>query len=88
MKKPLLTYGLSKAGLKHISDVPNGLKCDCVCPNKECGKPLIARNRSSEHKEIHFAHAPGADCGKAYESAIHLLAKEVFKELMEIRTPN
>lgn len=87
-KKPLLTYGLSIHGLKHISEVPNGKKCGCVCPNIDCRKPLIARNRSSEFKEIHFAHAPGADCGSAYESALHLLAKEVFRELGEIRIPD
>ena len=81
-------YGLRNGQIISVEDLdPNsevGLKCNCICPS--CGDPLIARIRGTK-KEKHFAHKSGADCGKAYESALHRLAKQVIDEGVEISLP-
>jgi hypothetical protein len=86
MTEPLLTYGLSPDGLKSILDVSNGLACGCVCP--KCSVPLVARNNPSNRKVPHFAHSSDNNCIGAYETALHMLAKEVLLESKKIRTPN
>ena len=69
-----LTYACDSGGiLRYIDDVPNGNACGCVCP--ACGKPLMARNRG-EMRIHHFAHQTGAECEYAYETMLHLFAKE------------
>ncbi|MBK6819809.1 MAG: hypothetical protein IPG85_09590 [Bacteroidetes bacterium] len=83
MHEKLLTYGLKNSKLTHIDDVERGLKCNCSCPN--CQIALIARK--GKIKVHHFAHYRGADCGKAYETALHLLAKEIIKERKTIILP-
>jgi hypothetical protein len=40
--------------LIHISQVANGLKCNCVCPDPRCEGILVARQ--GEHNEWHFGH--------------------------------
>jgi len=86
MIEPLLTYGLTSEGLKHILDVPNGLACGCVCP--KCSCPLVARNNPSNKKAPHFAHSADNNCVGAYETALHLMAKEVLLESKKLRTPD
>lgn len=88
VNEKLLTYGLRENKLWHVLDVENGLACNCYCPNNECGVPLIAKNNETNVKMPHFAHNSGADCVEAYESALHILAKEVFANSKKIRTPN
>ena len=62
----------------HVNDVPNGLKCGCHCP--ECGGQLIARQGKSN--AWHFAHYDHKnDCPGAAETALHLAAKEILKDL-------
>lgn len=53
-------YGIKDGNLVHISDVPRGLACACVCV--DCGKPLLAR-KGNKRRE-HFAHAPTAAAAK------------------------
>lgn len=84
--QPLLTYGLRDKKLHHISEVANGLKCNCTCPG--CGHILIARNNPTNKKIAHFAHYKGMECNNAIESAIHLLAKEILEEKKKLRLPN
>lgn len=84
MHNKLLTYGLKDNKLTHIDDVENGIKCLCIC--SYCKEPLIARNNGKK-KQHHFAHSSGAECEKAYESALHLLAKEIFEERKSILLP-
>ncbi|MCM1314522.1 MAG: hypothetical protein NC244_04030 [Alistipes senegalensis] len=76
------TYALRNNELVYIEDVESGLSCNYVCP--ACKGKLIARkgNKNSHH----FAHQ-SADCGKGYETALHLLAKEILSEANEITTP-
>lgn len=81
-------YGLRDGQIISVEDLnPNsevGLKCNCFCPS--CGEPLNAKIRGKK-REKHFAHKSGADCGKAYESALHILAKQVIDEGVEISLP-
>lgn len=81
----LLNYGLCADELKHISEVENGLACNCVCPN--CKHPLIAKNNPTNKKVGHFAHHSGKECEGAIETALHLLAKSILVETKRLTTP-
>lgn len=81
----LLTYALNKEKvLVNIDDVAKGGACHCVCP--QCGNPLIAKNGGLK-REHHFAHFHGEICEDAYETTLHLLAKEVLLECGKIMLP-
>lgn len=87
MHGEMLTYGLKKNTtneLLHIDDVSNGKSCGCECPY--CHHDLIARN-GGKKKEHHFAHASGADCGKARMTALHILAQNVLKREKKVMLP-
>lgn len=80
----ILTYAFDKNNrLVHIDTVPNGLKCGCVCPC--CRQELIAKK--GEFREHHFAHK-GNTCAAYYETALHLLAKEIIKEEKAVMLPS
>lgn len=80
-----IPFGLKNNQLVHVDDVPNGLDCGCTCP--ECGAPLIARNGGKKVAH-HFAHASGPDCENAYETTIHLFAKDIIAKSKKIFIPN
>lgn len=85
-----LTYALDEGGaLVHVDDVAKGAKCACRCPH--CNAPLYAKNgrRWPEPgtRIHHFAHAQGHECEGAYESSLHLLAKEILQETGRIMLP-
>ncbi len=82
----LLTYALNtKDELVDIDSVPNGNMCDCFCPY--CKKPLNAKN-GGQIREHHFAHQNGKECKGAYESALHLLAKDIIEKEGGIMLPD
>ena len=57
-----------------------GIKCECVCPDPKCGRPLIARQ--GKIKIWHFAHAGGQggySCSGG-ETGLHKYAKQVLCE--------
>lgn len=83
--KQLLNYGLCAEELKHISEVENGLECNCVCPN--CKYPLVAKNNIKNKKVGHFAHHSGKECEGAIETALHLLAKAILFKTKKLTTP-
>lgn len=76
-----LTYALdspsSGGKLVNIDEVENGSACQCFCP--ACHEPLIAKN-NGEIREHHFAHKSGTECEHAYESMLHLYAKEAIQQ--------
>ena len=83
-----LRYALLKGtteGLHFVDEVPNGLKCNCVCSH--CGKDLIARNNPKNKREHHFAHASGADCKGARMTTLHKLAQQILKEEKKVMLP-
>jgi len=75
-------FGWRDERLWEPRQVPNGKACGCVCP--ACQRPLIARQN---HQTPHFAHAPGADCAHAVETAIHLAAKQLIADRQALRLP-
>ena len=78
----LLTYALNKDGkLVHIDTVPRGAECNCFCPN--CKSALVAKN-GGEKREHHFAHEANSDCLKGYQTALHLLGKEIILKEKQI----
>lgn len=80
-----LTYAPNESGaLVHVDDVANGAKCECHCPY--CNAPLHAKN-GGHQREHHFAHAHGKECEGAYESVLHILAKEILQETGRIMLP-
>lgn len=76
-------YAFKNGQLVHISDVVSGLSCGCVCAL--CGGDLIAKK--GKVKVHHFAHAKDTDCVGGAETALHILAKELFKEIKSINLP-
>ena len=68
-----------------VGEVPNGKACGCFCP--KYGEPLIARNNVKNIREAHFQHHREYECKGAVESALHKLAKQVFKDTMTLRLP-
>lgn len=74
----LVTFGKDKitGKLLNISEVPSGLACNCVC--SFCGSDLEAHKGTVQRH--HFQHYSSADCVGAFESQIHLLAKEIIEE--------
>ncbi|MBO7563085.1 MAG: hypothetical protein J6T04_09425 [Bacteroidales bacterium] len=83
-----LTYALDeKEELVYIEDVANGLKCRCHCPNPKCRGTLNAKN-AGNIRNHHFAHANGHECKGAFESQLHLLAKEILQETGQIMLPS
>ena len=76
--KHLLTHATNNDGqLVSINDVKNGKECNCICP--ACKEPLIARN-NGKYRRPHFAHSSSYECEAAYESMLHLLAKNRTQE--------
>lgn len=78
-----IPFGLKDERVLHVDEVERGLECGCVCPG--CEAPLIAR--LGEKNIHHFAHAIGASCEGAYETSLHLAAKEILEEEMHIVLP-
>ena len=78
----LVPFGLKDDVLYEPQQVPNGKACGCLCPG--CKHTLIARQNA---KTPHFAHAVGEDCQKGFETAVHLAAKQLIAERMELSIP-
>lgn len=78
-----LPYGLKDGKLVHISEVPSGLACGCVCPS--CYTELEAHKGTS--KKHHFQHHSKTSCKGALETALHLLAKQIIEESSSFLLP-
>ncbi len=81
-KKIKVPYGLRNGRSFHITEVENGLGCNCVCIG--CGEDLIAR---TNHKTPHFAHYRSEQCKYALETSLHLIAKEIISDAEGIILP-
>ncbi len=76
-------FGLQNGHLVHISQVENGLACNCLCPY--CNKQLIAKKGNI--KEHHFAHDDGKECGSAFEAALQIIGKNILEKHGKIVLP-
>lgn len=79
-----LAWAIQGDQIKHVDEVENGIKCDCICP--QCGDKLIARNMG-QIKSSHFSHTSDTFCEGAAETALHLAAKDIILSSSEILTP-
>lgn len=70
----MLIYAIANNGrFVNVDEVRTGQDCNCICP--ACKEPLVAKNNGLVRVH-HFAHQSGTECDLAYESMLHLLAKE------------
>ncbi len=76
-------YGLLDGQIVTVNEVERGLACNCVCP--ACGHPLEAHKGAA--RDPYFSHYRGAECGAAYETALHLLAKDVLEKERRLLLP-
>lgn len=76
-------YGVRNGQLVTATEVARGLACDCVCP--ACGHRLQAHQ--GQQRTPYFSHYRGSDCGAGYETALHLLAKNILLEEKKILLP-
>jgi uncharacterized protein (DUF2384 family) len=83
-EKATLAWATGPGGrLAHISEVANGIRCGCRCPDKNCKEPLIARTKHPTTP--HFAHTANSACnGGGPETVIHLIAKEAIANLKKL----
>ncbi|MBF6650708.1 hypothetical protein [Methylobacter sp. BlB1] len=78
-----LPFGLRDGKLVHISEVPSGLACGCICA--ACGVRLVAKKgKINAHG---FAHYKSDECAHAVETALHHAAKQVLEESAQIALP-
>jgi len=77
-------YGLKNGDLRHISDVENGLKCDCICP--ACNEKLVAKN-SGTKRINHFSHYTNKVCKYGAQTSLHLAAKNILEKVKRIKVP-
>ena len=61
-----------------------GLACELNCP--ACGGPLIAYLRTTKKRQ-HFGHHSRSKCRYAYETALHLYAKQLIEQRNELTLP-
>jgi len=76
-------YAVQGRALVHISSVPRGLECGCVCP--QCHMKMVAKK--GQIREHYFAHHDATNCDGGAESILHRLAKEIFESLGSVELP-
>ncbi|WP_427914798.1 hypothetical protein ACPWT1_07765 [Ramlibacter sp. MMS24-I3-19] len=69
--------------VRHVSDVRSGLAYGCMC--LDCGERLIARK--GEVREHHFAHTSGNEHDWAWETHLHLYAKQLVAQAGGLAVP-
>lgn len=84
MSSTSIPFGLKGNEMVSVDQVPQGLKCDCVCP--ECGGKLLARR--CHNKVDHFAHYKLTDCKSALETSLHKMAKQILSNSTDFRIPD
>jgi hypothetical protein len=74
-----IPFGLKNDTLVEVSEVESGLACGCICPS--CKRKLQANK--GQHVSHYFSHDPSVEtkvCESAFETSIHLMAKEILCE--------
>jgi hypothetical protein len=84
LEQTLVPFGLLDGRMVAVDEVPSGLACGCRCP--ACTAPLVAKK--GEQRAHHFSHLPGnPPCRHGYETALHLMAKQVLAECSHLALP-
>ncbi len=74
-----IPFGLKNDTLVQVSDVVSGLACGCICP--ACHRKLQANK--GKKVTSYFSHDPSdvtISCNSAFETSIHLMAKQILSE--------
>jgi len=81
-----MVFALAQDGRAvHIDEVPNGSKCECLCP--ACQSPLIAKN-GGEERAHHFAHDGRVEDQFCSETALHFAAKQIVADNKNVLLPS
>lgn len=73
-----IPFAIDSSGvIRSVREVPNGLACECRCP--ECNTRVIARNAGTKVMP-HFAHESRAECWNALEAALWMMALRLLNE--------
>ena len=88
MTDELLPFGKDSSGsLVHISHVTTkGLACGLVCPDPNCGRPLVAHLKGQKKKR-HLAHQANSPGCFALETMLHQHAKQLIAEQKTLLLP-
>ncbi|SAL06737.1 Competence protein CoiA-like family protein [Caballeronia calidae] len=79
-----IPFGLDENGrIVDIRDVPPSVEGNFRCA--ECKQPVT--RKQGDDRVGHFAHKAESTCGKAFETALHLLAKQILVESDVLRAP-
>ena len=65
-----------------VEDVANGLDCNCYCA--KCGGRFVAVH---DVETPHFRHHNCEDCGGSFETAVHLMTKQVLVDTKTLMLP-
>ncbi len=82
IKNPLGLLNNDPTRIVRIEEVANGLNCNCYCA--KCGGRFVAVHNG---QTPHFRHHNCDDCGGSFETAVHLMAKEVLVETKTLMLP-
>jgi hypothetical protein len=86
MSEVKLPFGLraDTGAIVSVEAVARGLACECICP--ACRWPLVAAK--GEVVRHHFRHlAENPACREARETALHLFAKKVICDTLNLQLP-
>lgn len=76
-------YAQRDGTLMHVSEVARGLACGCSCV--KCNERMVAKK--GRKRRQHFAHYVQSECSGSAETALHILGKEIIRELRDIEIP-
>lgn len=89
MNKVRIVWATNSADgtVRHISEVPKGLACGCVCPG--CASKLEAVNSENTNwkKRPHFRHCDAPETNKCSQTAAFAGAKHILANLKKIALP-
>lgn len=86
-----IPFGLNKREnrLVDVTNVLSGLKCGVVCPS--CEGALQANKGTSGKRQHYFSHDPSsntAECRSAFETSVHLMAKQILADYKSTIMPD
>jgi len=78
-------FGLKGERLYRPAEMVRGLACGCTCP--KCGCALVANLGNGKKKRPYFSHHRAPECSGGFETAIHLMAKQVIEKRLMFVLP-
>lgn len=85
MSGNMIPFGERDGLLFQADEVANGLKCQCVCPNPDCKRALVAANEGTKVLP-YFRHQQKA-CEGGHAAGVKRKAIELIVEALQIQLP-